>query len=53
VAGSSECGYEPSGSIEGGEFPEQLNDSQLLKKDSASWNYLYTKVYPKVSGLSR
>jgi hypothetical protein len=39
--GSCEHGNEPSGSIKGGEFVGQLCDCQLLKKDSASWNYLF------------
>jgi hypothetical protein len=38
VAGSCEHGNEPSGSIKGGEFLDQLSDCQLLKKDSAPWN---------------
>jgi len=34
--GSCEHGNEPSGSIKSGEFLDQLNDYQLLKKDPAS-----------------
>jgi hypothetical protein len=33
---SWEQSIEPSGSIKGGEFIEQLNDYKLLKKDSAA-----------------
>jgi hypothetical protein len=35
VAGSPEHGNEPSGSIKGGKFLDQLSDRQLLNKDSA------------------
>jgi hypothetical protein len=35
VAGCCEHGNEPSGSIKGGEFVDQLSDCQLVKKDSA------------------
>ena len=35
VAGTCECGNEPSGSIKCGEFLDQLQTGQLLKKDSA------------------
>ena len=38
VAGSSECGNEPSGSIECGEFLYQLKTDQLIRKDSVPWN---------------
>jgi hypothetical protein len=37
-SGFCEHGNEPSGSIKGGEFLDQLNDCQLLKKDSGPWN---------------
>jgi hypothetical protein len=40
MAGSCEHGNESSGSINGGEFPDQLRDYQLLKKDIALWNWL-------------
>jgi hypothetical protein len=40
VAGSGEHGNEPSGYIKGGEFLDQMNDYQLLKKDSAPWSWL-------------
>ena len=48
VADVCECGNEPSGSAKCGEFLDQLQTSQLLKKDSApcskykgvvSWNH--------------
>jgi hypothetical protein len=39
VAGFCEHGNEPSGSIKGGEFLDQLNEYWLLKKDSAPWCY--------------
>jgi hypothetical protein len=37
VAGSFEHGSESSGSINGGKFPDQLNDSQFLNKNSVPW----------------
>jgi hypothetical protein len=40
VAGSCECGNEPSDSIKCVEFFGYLSNSQLLKKDSAPWNRL-------------
>jgi len=40
VASSCEHGNEPSGSIMSGELSDHLRDYQLLKKDSAPWNYL-------------
>jgi hypothetical protein len=36
--GCCEHGNEPSDSIKGREFLDQLSDSQLLKEDSAPWN---------------
>ena len=38
VADACECGNEPLGSIKCGEFLDQLQTSQLLKKDSAPWS---------------
>ena len=38
VADACECGNEPSGSVKCGEFRDQLQTSQLLKKDSAPWS---------------
>ena len=39
VAGTCECGNEPSGcSIKCGEFLDQLTTGQLFKKDSATWS---------------
>ena len=38
VADACECGNGPSGSVKCGEFLDQLQTSQLLKKDSATWN---------------
>jgi hypothetical protein len=38
VAGTCECGNDPSGSIKCGEFLEQLQTGELLKKDSAPWS---------------
>ena len=35
VADACECGNEPSGYVKCGEFLDQLQTSQLLKKDSA------------------
>ena len=42
VADACECGNEPSGSVKCGEFLDQLQTSQLLKKDFAPWiDYYY------------
>ena len=38
VADACECGEEPSGSIKRVEFLDQLQTSQLLKKDPAPWS---------------
>ena len=38
VADACECGNEPSGSVKCGEFLDQLQASQLLRKDSAPWS---------------
>ena len=38
VADACECGNEPSGFVKYGEFLDQLQTSQLLKKDSAPWS---------------
>ena len=38
VADACECGNEPWGSVKCGEFLDQLQTSQLLKKDSAPWS---------------
>ena len=38
VADACECGNEPSGSVKCVEFLDQLQTSQLLKKDSAPWS---------------
>ena len=38
LAEACECGNEPSGSVKCGEFLDQLQTSQLLKKDSAPRN---------------
>ena len=35
VAGTYECGNEPSGSIKCGDFLDQLRTGQLVKKNSA------------------
>ena len=37
MAGASECGNEPSGSVKCEEFLDWLRAGQLLKKDSAPW----------------
>ena len=37
VAGTCECGNEPSGSVKCGEFLDWLQTCQLLKKDFAAW----------------
>jgi len=38
VAGTCECGDEPSGSIKCGKFLDWLRTGYLLKKDSALWS---------------
>ena len=38
MADACECGNEPSSSVKCGEFLDQLQTSQLLKKDSAPWS---------------
>ena len=38
MADACECGNEHSGSVKCGEFLDQLQTSQLLKKDSAPWS---------------
>ena len=38
LAGNCECGSEHSGSINCGEFLDQLKTGQILKKDSALWS---------------
>jgi len=38
VAGACECGNEPSGSVNCGEFLDELQISEPLKKDSAPWS---------------
>ena len=38
VAGTCECGNEPSGSTNAEEFLDQLKTRQLPKKDSALWS---------------
>jgi hypothetical protein len=38
MAGSCEHGNATSGSIEGGEFVNQLSDYQLLNKDPGPWS---------------
>jgi hypothetical protein len=37
MAGTCECGNEPSGSIKFGEYLDWLRTGWLLKKDSAPW----------------
>ena len=38
VAGTCDCGNDPSGSIKCGEFLDQLRTGQLLKKNYAPWS---------------
>jgi hypothetical protein len=38
VAGSSDHGNEPSGSIKGGEFLDYLSDYLILKKNTSQWD---------------
>ena len=56
LAGTCECGYEPSGSIKCGEYLDQLQTGQLLKKDSAPWSvehgvYLKTDMYQDMNWI--
>jgi hypothetical protein len=44
VAGCCEHGNEPSCSITGGEFLDQMSDHQLLK-DSSPWSYLLRRTW--------
>ena len=43
VADACECGNEPSGSVKCGEFLDQLQTRQRLKKDSAPWSKYVSK----------
>jgi hypothetical protein len=61
VAMSCEHGNEPSCSIKGGEFIDQLNEYQVFKKDSAPWrvfqiqslhNINQVQVYKHVNDLA-
>ena len=52
VEDSYECGDEPSGSVKCGEFLDQLQTSQLLKKNSAPWNKeVANTVYHKLNKI--
>jgi hypothetical protein len=42
--GTCEHGNEDLSSIQGGEFPSQLRDYQLLKKKSAPWSLLLLRI---------
>ena len=46
VADACEWGNEPSGSVKCGEFLDQLQTSQLLKKDSAPWSIIFKDESP-------
>ena len=41
VADGCECSNEPSGSVKCGEFLDQLQTGQLLKKDFAPWSKFF------------
>ena len=43
LADACECGNEPSGSVKCEESFDQLQTSQLLKKDSAPWSKYISK----------
>jgi len=43
VTDACECGNELSGSVKCGEFLDQLQTSQLLKKDSELWSKSVSK----------
>ena len=47
VAGTCQCGNEPSGFIKFGEFLDQLRTGQLLKEGSAPWSKLVSKLVSK------
>ena len=51
VADVCECDDEPSGSVKCREFLDQLQTSQLLKKDSAPWSELILSSYIPLSLL--
>jgi hypothetical protein len=53
VVVSCEYGNEPSDSMQGGEFIDQVSDYKLLKEDSAPWISLYYKVDGLNSTLRR
>jgi hypothetical protein len=42
MAGSCECGNEPSGSIKCRKFLDWVRICLLLRKDSAPWSFLVT-----------
>jgi len=44
-AGSCEHGNEPSGSIKGGEFIDQLSECQFLTKDPAALVCLFVRIH--------
>ena len=48
MADTCDCGNEPSGSVKCGEFLDQLQTSQLLKKDSAPWSKEVSVLYADV-----
>jgi hypothetical protein len=45
VAGTCECGNEPSGSINCGEYLAKMKTCKLFKKDSATWSKYVSKPF--------
>jgi hypothetical protein len=45
VAGTCECGNEPSGSIKCGKIFDYLRDCSLFKKGGVAWNWLVWEVH--------
>ena len=49
VAGTRDCGNEPSGSIKCGEFLDWLKTCWLLRKDSAAWRKKISNYGPNLT----
>jgi hypothetical protein len=50
VEGCCEHGNEPSGSVKGETFLEEISDYQLLRKDSVPWCCNFVKKFRKKCG---
>jgi hypothetical protein len=51
VAGTCECGNEPSSSLKCGEFLDSMRTGWLPKKDSAPWSRLVYEQRPPARGV--